>query len=85
MRSRADAENPADSDSVCLDEISYAQYELRLPIVPVMARLLPDFITLLLNCVQFPGKAYTKKIENDDRGIRQVLQLAVSLLPRVTG
>lgn len=37
VRSRADAENPAGSDSVCLDEISYAQYELRLPIVPVMA------------------------------------------------
>ena len=37
VRSRADQENPADSDSVCLDEISYAQYELRLPIVPVMA------------------------------------------------
>ena len=37
VRSRAEGKSRAESDSVCLDEISYAQYELRLPIVPVMA------------------------------------------------
>lgn len=34
---RQDAPESAESDSVCLDEISYAQYELHLPVVPVMA------------------------------------------------
>lgn len=37
VRRQKAAGDPNELDSVCLDEISYAQYELRLPIVPVMA------------------------------------------------
>ena len=39
VRRQNDTNQPAETDSVCLDEISYAQFELRRPVVPVMAQM----------------------------------------------
>ena len=38
VRQAGDPECPDQADSVCLDEISYARFERKIPIVPVLAR-----------------------------------------------
>jgi WD40 repeat protein len=73
VRIRGDEENPDDSDSVCLDELSFARFECKIPIVPVMAvECRSPFVIFRLDYVEMlrwkdSGEAY-------QRGFRKLLK-----------
>jgi hypothetical protein len=73
VRRKGDAANPDDSESVCLDELSFARFACKTPIVPVMAIACePPFVIFRLDDVELLqwrefGEAY-------QRGFRRLLE-----------
>jgi WD40 repeat protein/uncharacterized Zn finger protein (UPF0148 family) len=73
VRRAGDPGNPDDSDGVCLDELSFARFACKTPIVPVMAvPCQPPFVIFRLDYVELLqwrefGEAYK-------RGLRRLLE-----------
>ncbi len=73
MRRGGDLNSPDDANSVCLDELSFARFECKTPIVPVMAiSCKPPFVVFRLDYVEFLqwrdfGEAY-------QHGFRRLLE-----------